>query len=151
MNNWEPPEMINAAAKAPFKVALKDSGARQDFGTGSVRDLGDGKGSYDLLQEFGVHAVAKQLERGKGKYGSRNWEKGQPVSRYIESCRRHIAYYMMGLRDEPHLAAAAWNILCAIDTIVRIKIGLLPASLDDTPPPLDEKQTEALLEQLKKL
>lgn len=130
---------------------LKDSGARQDFGTGSVRDLGTGKGAHELLQEFGVHAVAMQLERGMQKYGSRNWEKGQPVSRYIQSARRHLSYHMMGLRDEPHMSAAAWNILCAIDTIARIEVGLLPADLLDTPEPLDAETTEKVLAYLKTL
>jgi len=128
--------------------ALKDSGARQDFGTGSVRDLGENKGAYDLLQEFGIHANAMQLERGMKKYGNRNWEKGQPVSRYIQSARRHLAYHMMGLRDEPHMAAAAWNVLCAIDTAVRCRIGLLPKELDDVVVLSDEQQ-KLLLDELK--
>lgn len=130
---------------------LKDSGQREDFGTGSVRDLGTGKGAYELLQEFGVHAAAMQLERGMQKYGSRNWEKGQPVSRYIQSARRHLAFYMMGLRDEPHMSAAVWNVLCAIDTIARIETGMLPRELLDVPPPLDDETTAKVLAYLKTL
>lgn len=145
-----PPETHNRGMRLANDVTvgatLKDSGERQDFGTGSVRDLDTGKGAYDLLQEFGIHADAMQLERGKAKYGWRNWERGQPVSRYIQSCRRHIAYYMMGLRDEPHLSAAAWNILCAIDTVFRVKVGLLPAALDDTPTLTEEQQARVLAE-----
>ncbi len=42
--------------------------------------------------------------------GSRNWEKGIPFSRYIDSAKRHLDKYIMGMTDEDHLAAAAWNI-----------------------------------------
>jgi Domain of unknown function (DUF5664) len=133
------------------EIKLKDSGKRQDFGTGSVRDLGDGKGSYELLQHFGVHALAMQLERGAKKYASRNWEKGQPCGRYFQSAFRHISYYNMGLRDEPHLSAAIWNLACLIDTIARIEIGLLPAELNDMPKALTEKQQNKLLAYLKKI
>lgn len=42
--------------------------------------------------------------------GGRNWEKGMPFSRYIDSAKRHLDKYIMGMTDEDHLAAAAWNI-----------------------------------------
>jgi hypothetical protein len=144
--------MMKEASEGTGPISqLKDSGARQDFGTGSVRDLGTGKGSYDLLQEYGIHAVAMQLERGKDKYGWRNWEKGQPLARYIESARRHLGYHMMGLRDEPHMAAAIWNLMCYVDTDARIKTGRLPQELDDMPQPLTEEETERVLAFLKTL
>jgi hypothetical protein len=92
-----------------------------------------------------------QLERGIAKYGTRNWEKGQPVSRYLQSARRHLSAYSMGLRDEPHLSAAAWNVLCMIDTIARIETGQLPKSLDDMPAPLDPETAARVVAVLKTL
>lgn len=109
----------------------KDSGQRQEFATGSRRDVRDGKGRYDLLQPFAIRRLAQLLERGATKYGDRNWEKGQPVSRYIDSAMRHLFCYLEGDRAEDHLIAAAWNCLCAVDTQVRVSLGLLPAELDD--------------------
>jgi hypothetical protein len=37
-----------------------------------------------------------------------------PFSRYIDSAIRHIVKYIMGMRDEDHLSAAVWNLLCII-------------------------------------
>jgi len=112
---------------------IKDSGERSEFKTGAVRDCSQGKGRYDLLPIFAIMALAKHYEAGCQKYGDRNWEKGIPLSRFTDSAERHIAAYKMGLEDEPHLTAAAWNIMCALDTIFRIELGLLPDTLDDLP------------------
>ncbi len=60
--------------------------------------------------------VAKHFEEGAKKYGERNWEKGIPVSRYIDSAIRHFLKYLRGDKDEPHDRAFCWNILCAIWT-----------------------------------
>lgn len=60
--------------------------------------------------------VAKQYEGGAKKYGSRNWEKGQPLHVYIDSGVRHYLNFKAGSTDEPHLRAFVWNILGAIWT-----------------------------------
>lgn len=117
---------------------IKDSGARQDFGTGSVRDSQEGKGRYDLLPLFALKALALHFQKGSLKYGDRNWEKGQPISRYLDSAERHTLEFMLGNTDENHLIAACWNLMAAYDTTQRIKQGLLPEELDDLPYPLKE-------------
>lgn len=73
------------------------------------------------------------MENGATKYGDRNWEKGQPLSRYIDSAMRHINKFMMGHRDEDHLAAARWNIGALMHTEMMIRMGKLPRKLDDLP------------------
>ncbi len=117
---------------------VKDSGVRESFPTGSVRDTRAGKGRYDLLPTRALRRVARHFEAGAIKYGDRNWEKGQPISRYLDSALRHTFNHLEGQRDEDHLAAAAWNILAAIETEERGRIGLLPVELDDTPRELVE-------------
>jgi len=112
---------------------VKDSGKREAFSTGSQRDTRDGKGRYDLLPTRGLERVALRFEAGATKYGDRNWEKGQPVSRFLDSGLRHAFKALQGETDEDHLAAAVWNLLCAIDTLERIKIGALPSTLNDLP------------------
>lgn len=112
---------------------IKDSGKREDFPTGSRRDVRDGKGRFDLLPARALFRVARHFEDGAKKYGDRNWEKGQPLSRYMDSLLRHLACYLRGDRDEDHLAAAAWNCLCLIDTSERITEGKLPKELNDLP------------------
>jgi hypothetical protein len=76
---------------------------------------------------------ARHLEFGAKKYGDRNWEKGQPLSRYYDSAIRHMNKFMMGHRDEDHLAAARWNIGALMHTQEMIRIGRLPVELDDLP------------------
>ncbi len=117
----------------PNHRPVKDSGTRQNFDTGSVRDTRDGKGRFDLLPMRALRRLARHFEAGAAKYGDRNWEKGQPISRYLDSALRHTCNHLQGQRDEDHLIAAAWNILCAADTEERIAAGLLPKELNDVP------------------
>lgn len=118
---------------------IKDSGARTNFDTGSVRDIQAGKGRYDLLPPDAIHVIAQHFEKGANKYAARNWEKGQPLSQYLNSGLRHAFKYLMGHRDEDHLAAACWNFMCAVATRERILRGVLPAKLNDLPPEIEEK------------
>jgi dATP/dGTP diphosphohydrolase len=107
-----------------IKVApLKDSGKREEFSTGSRRDDRTGKGRFDLLfmgMPEALRRLAVLLERGAAKYGERNWEKGQPISRYIDSAVRHLHRAAQGYKDEDHLVQAAWNCLAAVETLHRI-------------------------------
>ena len=107
-------------------TSVKDSGARQDFETGSRRDTNEGKGRYDLLPPHAISRLAIHFQNGAVKYGDRNWEMGQPLSRYLDSAIRHLFKYLEGQRDEDHAIAAAWNILCMIETEYRIFNGILP-------------------------
>lgn len=113
---------------------IKDSGERRTFNTGGQRDITLGKGRMDLLPCRALIAVAKHFEAGARKYEDRNWEKGIPLHSFFDSGIRHALQFLMGKRDEPHLEAACWNFLCALDTLKRIEEGLLPGDLYDIPP-----------------
>ena len=93
---------------------IKDSGERTEFGTGAVRDMHSGKVRMDLLPWEALVEVSKHCEEGALKYGERNCEKGIPIHSLIDSAFRHLAKYMMGMDDEPHLRAACWNCLFAL-------------------------------------
>lgn len=95
-------------------MEIKDSGERREFETGAVRDIQEGKGRYDLLPWEAIHELALHCEQGAQKYGERNCEKGIPVHSLIDSAIRHLSYYLRGMKDEPHLRAAMWNIAFAI-------------------------------------
>lgn len=101
----------------------KDSGQRTSFPTGSVRDTDDGKPRYDLISLHGLTRLAGLMARGAQKYGARNWEKGQPASRYLASAFRHLVQYAMGDRSEDHLAAVAFNVFGIIDVEERAALG----------------------------
>ena len=72
--------------------------------------------------------LAKHYEDGCLKYGERNWEKGIPVERYIDSAVRHYLKWRAGKTDERHDRAVLWNLLCASWTVnnkpeLNIKVG----------------------------
>lgn len=113
------------------KAKVKDSGKREQMATGSQRDTRDGKGRYDLLSAYALRQIALVAEQGGKKYAEHNWRLGQKVSRYLDSAIRHLQDYQAGLRDELHLAQAAWNCMSAIETIRRCELGTLPKELND--------------------
>lgn len=98
----------------PREYELQDSGERQTFPTGAQRDSETGKGRFDLLSPYTRERDAILMEKGAAKYDARNWEKGMPFSRFLDSALRHLNKYQLGLTDEDHLAAARWNIGCII-------------------------------------
>lgn len=106
---------------------IKDSGDRREFSTGAVRDMAAGKGRMDLIPWAAVMEVAKHCEAGALKYGEHNVDKGIPVHSFIDSAFRHLAKHADGWDDEPHLIAAAWNILYAI------QMGIKHPELNDIP------------------
>jgi hypothetical protein len=91
-------------------MQVVDSGKREEFATGSVRDTREGKGRFDLVPPTALLRIAKHYEAGAKKYGDRNWEKGQPISRFYDSAFRHMLRYWAGDADEDHLAACVWNL-----------------------------------------
>lgn len=63
-------------------------------------------------RETAVLEYAVQLENGAIKYGPRNWQKGIPLDRYVDSGIRHYMKHLRGDNDERHDRAALWNMLC---------------------------------------
>ena len=112
------------------KFVVKDSGERQKFSTGAQRDVQAGKGRFDLIPCEAMSRLAKHFENGAVKYGDSNWAKGIPLNRYLDSAFRHLYKFMDGQRDEDHAIAAAWNILCMIETEHMIDNGELPKELN---------------------
>jgi hypothetical protein len=110
---------------------VQDSGERRKFTTGSVRDKAAGKGRFDLIPEFCEARLARHYENGATKYEERNWEKGQPLSVYLSSARRHWGKMLLNWQDEDHAAACVWNIYGYMWTRNEIEQGRLPRELDD--------------------
>ena len=110
---------------------LKDSGEREEFPTGSKRDTRKGKGRFDLISPIALREIAVVYEKGAEKYGERNWEKGQPLSRFLDSALRHLNQVIEGNVDENHAAQAAWNIMSFIHIREMVAKGVLPKELND--------------------
>jgi hypothetical protein len=112
-------------------ITIKDSGARREFATGAHRDRAVGKGAFNQLPFWALQAVAQVYEVGGIKYTKDNWKLGMPISEFLNSAFRHIVKACQGWTDEPHMAQACWNLMCAIETKKMIELGSLPKELDD--------------------
>lgn len=114
-------EKIKAAVKKTHlpESVIKDSGDRTEFTTGAVRDMHTGKGRMDLLPWAAIMEVSKHCENGALKYGEHNIDKGIPTSSLCDSAARHLAKHIDGWTDEPHLLAAAWNLLWCIQMEIK--------------------------------
>ena len=106
-------------------TTIKDSGNREAFEGGAVRDTQDGKSRPDLICPFFLERLGHQLAAGAKKYAERNWEKGMPQPRVKASKARHTMSHDQGLEDEDHLAAEAFNLMVMISQEERVKRGLL--------------------------
>jgi len=101
----------------------KDSGEREHYSTGMVRDTEAGKPRFDLCRPKGIPYTAQMLTRfaalmarGAQKYGERNWEKARTqdeLDRYHSSAERHLHQWLAGETDEDHAAAVLFNITAA--------------------------------------
>lgn len=103
-----------------------DSGNRRGFETGARRDIVDGKSRYSLLPITALKRWADLMGRGAVKYGDRNWEKGMPVSVFVDSAMRHLYQYLAGDTDEDHLAAVLFNIGGIMEMENLATMGLIP-------------------------
>lgn len=117
----------NSGVTVTVEPIIKDSGDRTEFATGAVRDMHAGKGRMDLLPWGAIMEVSKHCEEGALKYGEHNVDKGIPTHSLCDSAARHLAKYLDGWTDEPHLRAAVWNLLWAL------QMELKHPELVDTP------------------
>ncbi len=110
---------------------VEDGGNKQEFSTGSKRSSREGKGRFDLIPSHALTRLAQHFENGAKVYGDRNWERGQPLARYLDSAMRHLVKYLGGGRSEDHIIACAWNCFAFVETQKWIADGKLPSELDD--------------------
>lgn len=97
---------------------VKDSGKRQSFDTGAIRDTEEGKIRLDLMLKYlpmsALMRVTQHYVNGAKKYGDHNWRKGIPSSRCISSALRHLYQWFTGDRSEDHLSAVVFNVFCLL-------------------------------------
>ena len=93
---------------------LKDSGQRQQFDSGMVRDTTTDKIDYSLALDGPMfERLAAHLTKGAQKYSARNWMQasGQAeLDRFRESAVRHFVQWLHGDEDEDHAAAIFFNV-----------------------------------------
>ena len=123
------------------EFVVKDSGERKTFNTGAVRDTSTNKGRFDLIPAFPLFRLARLYEAGAKKYAERNWEKGIPTGRFMDSAFRHLMNYQDGDRSEDHLIAVCWNLFGLIWTQEQCRLGKLPKELLTLPEPESGEQS----------
>lgn len=114
-----------------IEFTTKDSGERVEFDSGMKRDIQDDKARFDLCLPKGVPykdqmltRFAMLLERGRQKYGERNWEKAdspEELERFKQSGLRHMMQWICGEQDEDHAAAVMFNLLAYEATKRKLK------------------------------
>lgn len=97
-----------------MSYAVKDSGERQQFDSGMVRDVTTGKINYALVFDGPMlERWAAHLTKGAVKYEDRNWMRATgplELERFRESAARHFVQWMRGDVDEDHAAAVLFNL-----------------------------------------
>ena len=93
-----------------------DSGKRETFAAGSVRDKRKSQGRFDLISHLTLLRLVQLYVRGSKKYRERNWEKDQPLSWYLVSAMRDLAQWIGGDPTEDHSTASSWSCFAYIQT-----------------------------------
>ena len=122
------------------ELNLEDSGERIQYDSGAMREPENGRGRYDLISPIALKALAIHMERGAKKYDNRNWEKGMPLSRHLNSALRHLQQYLEGDRSEDHLSASIYNSMAITHVLEMIARSALPAELNDLPNYMEVKK-----------
>lgn len=103
----------------PAAFVVKDSGARQSFDSGMVRDTTEGKVDYHRVFDGPmIDRWAAHLTKGAVKYpdvspGVPNWTLAagpEELARFRASAIRHFRQWLRGDLDEDHAAAVFFNI-----------------------------------------
>ena len=100
------------------KFTIKDSGKRQKFESGMVRDTQDNKVDFTRIFDGPmVDRWADHLTKGEKKYpdispGVPNWTLAngkKELTRFEKSAMRHMLQWFRGETDEDHAAAVFFN------------------------------------------
>lgn len=111
---------------------VKDSGVREQYDSGMVRDTAEGKTDYSLVLDGPMFLRwAIHLTKGAAKYAKRNWMKAEgevELARFKESALRHFMQWYSGDTDEDHASAIYFNVNGA--EYVKEKLGNNGRSVD---------------------
>lgn len=98
---------------------IKDSGQRQEFTGGMVRDVTTGKTQYlrvldgPMFERWAIHLTKGAVKYPDVRPGVANWTLAAGVpeyERFRESATRHFIAWLRGDRDEDHASACYFNI-----------------------------------------
>ncbi len=98
---------------APPPYSIKDSGEREEFESGMVRDTAENKIDYTLAFDGPLlDRYASHLTEGAKKYAKRNWMQArgpEEMERFMESATRHFRQWQRRDTDEDHFSSTVFN------------------------------------------
>jgi len=125
LKGWEDKKM---------EPGLSDSGERQIYSSGMMREPSDIRARFDLIlpetQPYDttlLYRWASILAMGAKKYEARNFEKANSVEeleRFKSSAWRHFIKLMSGETDEMHDACLVFNINGIIYLMDKLKVDI---------------------------
>lgn len=113
------PMGVQSEQEVKLGFTIKDSGQRQSFDSGMVRDVATDKTDVELIFNGPMaDRWAEHLTKGARKYpdplpGQANWMRAsgeQELVRFRKSAVRHFRQWLRGDVDEDHAAAVFFNI-----------------------------------------
>lgn len=136
-----------------ISFTIKDSGKRQEFASGMVRDTTDGKINFlsvfvgPMLKRWAAH-----LTKGRNKYpdpspGVPNWTLATGEAELVrarESATRHFFQWLNGDTDEDHASATFFNINLAEYVKGKLSDGKSVVAPDRTGIDLVERPSTAV-------
>jgi len=106
-------DLENCSSDCPQYIT-KDSGARETYPSGMLRDTQKDKVRYDLVDFPMLKRWAELMTRGSVKYGVNNWRTASGVEeeeRFRASALRHMYQWLYNTDpSEDHAAAVYFNI-----------------------------------------
>jgi hypothetical protein len=101
---------------------VQDSGKRQDFETGAVRDTNEGKGRFDLISPVGMRLLAEDYNY--------KWQDGSfSTSALLNETLFDVNLYMEGFRDVNYLTRAAGRCMASAHIECMAFNGLMDKKL----------------------
>lgn len=111
---------------------MKDSGAREFYGSGMTREPEVGRPRFDLLvpenvpfDEQFLTKAAVHMAKGAEKYAARQWEVAnskEELDRYKSSAIRHLMQWLSDEDDEDHASAILFNLLAGETVKYRMRV-----------------------------
>lgn len=122
------------SSQSPKQFELKDSGKREEYTSGMVRDTDEGKTLWHLVADGPMlYRWAIHLTKGAVKYAARNWMKAAgeaEYERFKASAYRHFMQWYRDERDEDHGAAVFFNINGAEYVRAKLETGGIQKYID---------------------
>jgi hypothetical protein len=121
---------LDAPDPAPTVDPPQDAEVYATYTTGAKRERKVGKGAPTAMLCGFPHTLTELHKHMDNPLG-RNWEKGLPLSSYVDATFRHLLEEVSGNGDDKSLISAIWNLMCYAETKHRISQGTIPEEMDD--------------------